>query len=263
MIDSGLFVGTLRHRRFTPVTHGFTYPLFMALLDIDRVPELMRVTAVTSYNRWNWASFDDRDHLGDPALTLRERLAADAARQGLDLPDGRIYLLTHLRYLGYGFNPVSFFYCFDRAERLRVVLAEVSNTFGGAHNYWLRPDSASPTFRATATKSLYVSPFMPVDLEYGFAFTPPADRLVAHMKTVRAGSVCFDATLSLERRPWCAAEIRRALVRHPLMTATVTAGIHWQALRLWWKGVPIVRRLTGDGVGEREASGHTDPAMER
>ena len=70
MIDSGLFVGTLRHRRFTPVAHAFTYPLFMALLDIDRVPELMRVSAVTSYNRWNWASFDDRDHLGDPSRPL-------------------------------------------------------------------------------------------------------------------------------------------------------------------------------------------------
>ena len=143
MIDSGLFVGTLRHRRFTPVAHAFTYPLFMALLDIDRVPELMRVSAVTSYNRWNWASFDDRDHLGDPSRSLRERLDVDAARHGIDLPDGPIFLLTHLRYLGYCFNPVSFFYCFDRAEQLQVVLAEVSNTFGGTHNYWLRPDSAS------------------------------------------------------------------------------------------------------------------------
>ena len=132
MIDSGLFVGTLRHRRFTPVPHAFTYPLFMALLDIDRVAELMRVSAVTSYNRWNWASFDDRDHLGDPARSLRERLTIDASRQGIDLPDGPIFLLTHLRYLGYCFNPVSFFYCFDRAGRLPVVLAEVSNTVGGA-----------------------------------------------------------------------------------------------------------------------------------
>ena len=151
---------------------------------------------------------------------------------------------------------------------MQVVLAEVSNTVGGAHNYWLRPDSTSPTFRAAATKSLYVSPFMPVDLEYAFAFTPPAGRLVAHMKTVKAGSVCFDATLSLERRPWSAAEIRRALIRYPAMTAAVMAGIHWQALRLWWKGVPVVRRLTGDGVGERaayaaETAGRTDSVMER
>ena len=108
MIDSGLFVGTLRHRRFTPVAHAFTYPLFMVLLDVDRLPELMRVSRVTSYNRWNWASFHDRDHLGDPARGLRDRLAVDATRHGIDLPDGRIFLLTHLRYLGYGFNPVSF-----------------------------------------------------------------------------------------------------------------------------------------------------------
>jgi DUF1365 family protein len=268
VIDSGLFVGTLRHRRFTPVAHAFTYPLFMALLDIDRLSELMRVSAVTSYNRWNWASFDDRDHVGDPRRPLRDRLVVDATRHGVELPDGPIFLLTHLRYLGYCFNPVSFFYCFDRAEQLRMVLAEVSNTFGGTHNYWLRPDPASNTFRATATKSLYVSPFMPVDLEYTFAFTPPTGRLVAHMATSQAGLVGFDATLSLERRPWNASEIRRVLVRYPAMTTTVMAGIHWQALRLWWKGVPVVRRLTGDGVGERaayaaETAGRTDSVMER
>ena len=139
MIDSGLFVGTLRHRRFTPVAHAFTYPLFMALLDVDRVPQLMSRSRLTSHNRWNWASFDDRDHLGDPSRPLRERLVVDAARHGIELAGGPIFLLTHLRYLGYGFNPVSFFYCFDRAGQLQVVLAEVSNAFGGSHNYWLRP----------------------------------------------------------------------------------------------------------------------------
>ena len=268
MIDSGLFIGTLRHRRFAPVAHAFTYPLFMALLDIDRLPELMRVSRLTGYNRFNWASFHDRDHLGDPARPLRERLAVDAARHGIDLPDGRIFLLTHLRYLGYGFNPVSFFYCFDAAERLQIVLAEVSNTFGGAHNYWLRPDAASRSFRSVAAKSLYVSPFMPVDVDYTFAFTSPEDRLVAHMETVDAGVVAFDATLSLERRPWDANEIRRALLRHPAMTAHVVAGIHWQALRLWWKGVPLVPRITRDGVGERaayaaETASRTDSVAER
>ena len=90
-------------------------------------------------------------------------------------------------------------------------------------------------------------------LDYTFAFTRPADRLVAHMESVQAGAVCFDATLSLERRPWSAGEIRRALLRHPAITAHVVAGIHWQALRLWWKGVPLVRRATRDGVGERAA----------
>jgi len=267
VIDSGLFIGTLRHRRFAPIAHAFTYRLFMALLDIDRLPELMRVSRVTGYNRFNWASFHDRDHLGDPARPLRERLAVAATGHGLDLPDGRIFLLTHLRYFGYGFNPVSFFYCFDAAEQLQIVVAEVNNTFGGSYNYWLRPDSASRGFRSVAKKSLYVSPFMPVDLDYAFAFTLPEDRLVAHMATIGAGVVGFDATLSLERRPWDANEIRRSLLRHPAMTAHVVAGIHWQALKLWWKGVPRVRRVTHDGVGERaawaaEAAARTDSVME-
>jgi hypothetical protein len=246
-----VFTGTLRHRRFTPVPHEFSYSLFMPLLDIDRIPELMRVSRLTSRNRWNWASFDDRDHLGDPSRPLRERLKEDAGRHGLDLPDGPVFLLTHLRYLGYCFNPVSFFYLFDRGGSLRLVLAEVNNTFGGSHNYWLRPDEHAAGFRSAATKSLYVSPFMPMDLDYRFRFTMPADRLVAHMQTVQAGSVTFDATLSLERRPWSAREIRRQLIRHPAMTSRVTTGIHWQALKLWWKGVSVVPRMTKTGVGER------------
>jgi DUF1365 family protein len=254
VIDAGLFVGTLRHRRFTPVPHAFTYPLFMALLDIDRVPQQMRVSRVTSYNGWSWASFDERDHLGDPARPLRERLAIDAGLHGIDLPDGRIFLLTHLRYLGYCFNPISFFYCFDGRERLQLVMAEVSNTFGGSHNYWLRPDPASRTFRSATVKSLDVSPFMPADLDYAFALTPPADRLVAHMTTSSSGVASFDATLSLVRRPWTATEVRRVLFSYPVMTVNVIVGIHWQALKLWWKGVPLVRRITPDGVGERAAS---------
>jgi uncharacterized protein len=253
VIEPGLFVGTLRHRRFAPVAHAFTFPLFMALLDIDRVPQLMRRSRLTSHNRWNWASFADRDHLGDRSRPLRERLAIDAAQHGFALPSGPIFLLTHLRYLGYCFNPISFFYCFDRAEQLRMVLAEVRNTFGGSHNYWLRPVPDSRTFRAAASKSLYVSPFMPVDLDYTFALTAPASRLVAHIETSQAGTVGFDATLSLERRPWSAAEVRRLLVRYPAMTATVMAAIHWQAVKLWWKGVPVVPRATADGVGERAA----------
>ena len=135
MIASGLYVGTVRHRRRSPVAHAFTYPLFMVLLDIERVPQLMRVSKLTSYNRWNWASFDSRDHLRERTGPLRERLVADAAAHGIELPEGPIFLLTHLRYLGYGFNPVSFFYCFDGSERLWYVLAEVSNRVGGVHSY--------------------------------------------------------------------------------------------------------------------------------
>ena len=122
----------------------------MVLLDIDQLPELMGVSPLASYNRWNVASYDERDHFGDPALPLRERLRRDAAAQGLDLPAGSIFLLTHLRYFGYCFNPVSFFYCYDVAGNLQMVLAEVNNTFGDSENYWLHRGNARHAARKAA-----------------------------------------------------------------------------------------------------------------
>ena len=114
-MESSLYVGKLRHRRFEPSPHEFSYPVYMAFLDIDRLPELMKVSWFSSYNRWNWTSYCERDHFGDPAKSLRRRLEEDAGREGLRIPGGKIFLLTHLRYLGYVFNPVSFFYFYNEA----------------------------------------------------------------------------------------------------------------------------------------------------
>jgi uncharacterized protein len=246
---AGIYVGTLRHRRLEPVAHAFRYPLFMVMLDIDRIDELMAASPFTSRNRFNWATFADRDHFGDLRLTLRERVRRDADRNGIDLPDGPIYVLTHLRYLGYCFNPLSLFYCFDGHGQLRAVLGENHNTFGGRHNYWLQPDGSATkqrSFRARAAKALYVSPFMEPDLDYTFALSYPAESLTVHVQALRHGRSLFDATLALERHPWTAPEIRRALVRHPAMTINVIAGIHWEALKLWWKGVQVVPRTATD-----------------
>src|SRR5271166_4408265 len=143
-MESAIYFGTLRHRRFRPACHEFTYPLFMAFLDVDCIPDLMQVSRLASYNSWNWASFNESDHFGDARRPLRERLAKDAAQHGVSLPNGKIFLLTHLRYLGYNFNPVSFFYCYDREDKLQIIMAEVNNTFGETENYWLTPSVERP-----------------------------------------------------------------------------------------------------------------------
>ena len=240
-----LYVGTLRHRRHRPTAHGFRYSLFMVLLDVDRIAEAMAISWLTGYNRRRWAAFDDRDHIGDPARPLRERVQASAESAGVDLPDGPIHLLTHLRYAGYVFNPISLFYCYDRGGQLRRVLVDVRNTYGGRQQYWLTPaDGRERRLRALAAKSLYVSPFMFFDVDYEFVLTPPDDTLVAHMNVLPHGvgrrMPIFDATLALHRRPWTAGSVRAALLRHPLMTAKVIGAIHWQALRLRLKGLPTV-----------------------
>ena len=267
---AGVYEGTLAHHRAGAVAHAFRYPLFMVLLDIDDIPSQMRVSRLTSYNRWNWASFDDRDHLSGLPGSLRERLAADAARHGVELPAGPVRLLTHLRYLGYCFNPVSFYYCYDRAGVLRQVLAEVHNTFGGRHHYWLSPSADEPSspgsvggadgsaLHAGARKAFYVSPFMEDAYDYHFAFALPGDTLRVHMR-LQPDDVAapgFSATLALTRREWSAATVRAALWRYPLMTASVIVGIHWQALRLWLKGVPLVPRPTPTGEWPQDHSHH-------
>jgi DUF1365 family protein len=241
-VTSAIYTGTLRHRRFKPVSHEFTYPLFMVFLDIDRLPELMQVSGATGYNQWNWASFEERDHFGDPALPLRQRLIADAARSGIQLPDGPVFLLTHLRYLGYNFNPISFFYCYDSAGELQTILAEVNSTFGETTNYWLSGANQLPSAKSRryrCGKTMHVSPFMPMELDYEFVLTPPAGRLVAHMNTLDPEGVNFDATLTLNRQPWSARNFHRVLLAHPWMTAKVIIGIHWQALKLYLRKVPV------------------------
>jgi DUF1365 family protein len=241
-MQSAIYSGTLRHRRQEPARHEFTYPLFMAFLEVDRIPELMQASPFASYNAFNWASFYERDHFGDARLALRERLKLDAAAHGIQLAEGKIFLLTHLRYLGYNFNPISLFYCYDRAGRLDAVLAEVGNTFGESHNYWLSgANRISPASARVyqCPKAMHVSPFLPMQLDYRFVLPDPGERLIAHMDTLAGGNCALDATLSLRREEWSAASLHRALRRFPWMTAKVIAAIHWEALRLYSKKVPV------------------------
>jgi DUF1365 family protein len=204
----------------------------------------MKISRFSSYNRWNWTSYNERDHFGDRKKPLRERLKEDAAREGVRVPDGKIFLLTHLRYLGYVFNPVSFYYCYNAAGELEMMLSEVNNTFGETHNYWLNERSElanAAAKRYRTSKEMHVSPFQGMGLVYDWIFTEPGEQLVAHMNTLANGKPNFDATLQLERRPWEAKELLKALVGYPLMTVKVIAAIHWQALRLWMKRVPVFK----------------------
>ena len=243
-MESALYLGSVRHRRFRPVDHEFEYPIFMSFIDIDRIPETMAVSRLAGHNRWNWTSFDDRDYFGDTAKPLRERVEDDAKAHGVTLPDGQIFLLTHLRYLGYVFNPVCFFYCYDRANQLRAVLAAVSNTFGETHNYWLTPACQVANGKGHSfafAKAFHVSPFIGMEGDYRFTFTEPAESLVIQTNLSTVEGALFDASVKLERTPWSAPNLRRVLLRYPFMTLRVVAGIHWEALKLVLRKVPIFK----------------------
>jgi hypothetical protein len=243
-MHSAIFEGQLRHRRFSPVDHVFSYRLFMVYMDLA---ELDRVFA----RRWFWsasrpalARFRREHHLGDPGTSLEQSVRDLVRERTGDEPEGPIRLLTNLQYFGYCFNPVSFYYCFDRDDTaVETIVAEVNNTpWGERHCYVLGPgmnEGRDGLKRYRPVKRMHVSPFMPMDVDYDWRFSQPKTRLSVHMENHRQGEKVFDATLSLERREISTSSLARSLCLYPLMTMKVIVAIHWQALRLWIKGSPV------------------------
>ena len=240
-MESCLYIGRVRHRRFRPVAHAFGFPLFMVYLDLAELDEVFRGRWLWSARRAALARFRREDHLGDPRVPLAEAVRDLVAERTGRRPQGPVRLLTHLRYAGYGFNPVSFYYCHDAGGRLEAIVADVSNTpWNERHRYVLAADpSGAATQRFASSKDFHVSPFMGMDLDYGWTFHAPGERLAVRIENrERNGRVLFDAVLALRRREITGASLAFALVRFPLLTLQVIAAIYWQAFRLHRKGAP-------------------------
>jgi DUF1365 family protein len=243
-MHSALYIGRLSHRRFAPRVHQFSYRLFMMYVDLAELEQLFRGRWLWSARRPALAWLRRADYIGDASLPIDTVVRERIARQTGVRPDGPIRMLTHLRYFGIGFNPVTFYYCFDAADtRVEAIVAEITNTpWNERHAYVLTepvPGGAAGVLRYRFDKQFHVSPFMPMELSYDWRFGMPGDRLAVNMQNYQNGERIFDATLDLSRREIGTAALARALVAFPCMTATVLAGIHAQALKLWIKRVPI------------------------
>ena len=254
-MHSALYSGWLRHRRHAPRAHGFRYRVMLAWLDLAELDVVFRGRWLWSARRVALARFDRRDHLGDPARPLADCVRELVAERLGVRPTGAIRLLTHLRYFGYCFNPVSFFYCYEGegegegdgdGERLAAIVAEVNNTpWGERHCYVLdaaKAECRAGVLRFRFSKDFHVSPFMPMDLLYDWRFGAPRQQLGIHTALVSGaagGERVFDATLSLQRSEITGARLAATLIAHPAMTAKVIIAIYWEAFRLWLKRIPI------------------------
>lgn len=246
----GLYRGKVMHARISPVAHRFTYAMDSILIDIDRLDEAAEASPLFSVNRFNLLSFHERDHGPRDGTPLREYVASLLAGAGLSEAH-RIRLLCYPRFLGYGFNPLSVYFCEDDSGALIALLYEVRNTFGGMHTYVepVREGQISPAgVRQQAGKLFHVSPFMDMDMIYHFRVRPPGQDVAIRILETQGGNPVLAAAFHGDLRAAGTMNFLRSLLQTAGLTWKVMAGIHFEALRLWLKGIGIRRRPDSDGA---------------
>jgi uncharacterized protein len=233
--SSALYEGWVMHRRLSPRHHAFRYRVFAMLLDLDELHGLSRRLRLFAWNKAGILSFHDRDH-GD-GRDLRAWLESVLAANGI-VAAGPKRVLCYPRLFGYVFNPLSVWFCHAEDGGLAGVVYEVHNTFGERHAYVLRADGDDTIIRQYCAKDFYVSPFLSQDCTYDFKIRPPLDDVLIAIGEKEAGAPVLTATFSGKRKPLTDASLFLMLLRHPLMTLKIIAAIHFEAVRLMWKGVP-------------------------
>jgi DUF1365 family protein len=244
--------GTIRHRRKTPVRHEFSYSTGMLALDLREWPSITHISRLFSLERFNWLSLYRRDYFRPETDNLLQAVSDQVQQATGWRPDGAVQLITHPRYFGYVFNPVSFYFCYHAGDRPdhgavpRVIMAQITNTpWKDRHVYCLETTGAEPTSAGWRTerfdfsKRFHVSPFNPMDQHYQWTFSFRGPELRIHMGVKQDERKHFDATLVVRRTPLDRKELHRSLRQFPLEALKVVGGIYWHALKLKLKGVPF------------------------
>lgn len=243
MFENPLLTGVVRHRRFTPKKHEFSYDVLMFCFDISDLSHAFKDIKQVSVEQFNWFSFRRKNYLSDFEIPLDDCARQLVAAKFNTYPKGKIYLLTQLSCLGYCFNPISLFFIVDEAhQQLDYLILEVTNTpWGEKHNYVLectnKPRDQMYSFQFQ--KELHVSPFMAMNYEYQVNLKLTKEKITVHMENHRDGKKDFDATLMLTASAPKARSFKHVLKHYPLITYKVAAAIYWQAFKLWMKGVPF------------------------
>src|SRR5579863_6391911 len=242
---AALYVGDVVHARLKPVGHRFSYRVMSLLIDLDRLNVADRQTPLFGVNRRALYSFHEADHGARDGSSLRDYAQRRAAEHGIDLSSGRVLLLCYPRLFGYGFNPLSVYFCYRANGKLTLVIYEVRNTFGDIHAYVLPVEGrdVSPAgIRQQQDKRFYVSPFVAMEMRYHFRLIEPGEHVKLRiLETDREGPL-LSATFNGLRRALSTKELLRSFFSLPAVTVKIIAAIHWEALRLWWKGVRLVPR---------------------
>ena len=258
---AALYVGKVMHARLKPVGHRFNYRVMSLLIDLGRLEVADRQTPLFGVNRRALYSFYEADHGERDGSSLRLYAQRCAGEHGIDLTGGRVLLLCYPRLLGYTFNPLSVYFCYHASEQLALVIYEVRNTFGDIHAYVLPVKSGdiSPAgIRQTQDKRFYVSPFVEMAMRYHFRVVPPKDQVKLRILEADSEGPLLSATFNGRRRVLTTRELLRSFFSLPAVTAKIIVAIHWEALRLWLKGVRLVPRQNDSIDGSLATDPHSD-----
>lgn len=235
MDRSRLYAASVTHARRSPSRHAFRYRLYLVAIDLDEAAAISGRLTAFGYNRRAIVSLHDDDYGDRQPGSIRDKLQRRLTREGLAIPS-RVLLVTTPRLFGYAFNPVSFYFCEDADGRLACVVAEVNNTFGERHAYFLRPDgSADGVFRSRAPKAFFVSPYFPVDGEYEFAISPLGRQLTIRISLNREGTSALVARLTGSGEPITDRALWKLAALAPFRNWLTMPRILWQAARLSWQ----------------------------
>ena len=242
--SSCIYSGFVTHRRFKPKRHFFSYKTFSLLIDLNEVEDLGRKIKFFSYNKFNVLSFYDSDHGPRDGSSLVKWVKKTLAKSEINIESGSVKLLCFPRFFGYVFNPLSIFYCYDQNSQLKAILYEVKNTFNEQHTYVFSVSSSSNLILHKCDKRFYVSPFIEMKTFYNFRLSKPGNVINIFIKQADIEGILLIACQVGKRLEFNSKNLFFQFLRHPLMSFKVILAIHFEAFRLWSKGIKHVKKKT-------------------
>ena len=238
---SCIYNGTVIHKRFKPKIHFFKYKVFSLLIDLSELNNLDKKVGFFSYNKFNLISFFDKDHGDRDGSLVINWVKKNLKENNVNCENIRIKLLCYPRILGYVFNPLSIFYVYDKNDKLISLLYEVKNTFGEQHTYIFKIKENN-LLKHNCEKKFHVSPFIEMNCSYFFRTLKPADKISIIIDQYQLNEKILYASQDGKRTDFTTSELIKSYLKHPLMTFKVIAAIHFEAFKLWTKGIRFIQK---------------------
>ena len=238
---SKIYSGQVIHTRFKPKKHNFKYKVFSLLIDLDEIDKINNNLNFFSYNRFNLISFFDKDHGNRDGSNVKQWVKENLIKKNIKFQNIRVEILCYPRILGYVFNPLSILYVYNEKNALISIFYEVKNTFGEQHTYIFETKDQK-IIKNKCDKRFYVSPFIDMECEYNFSVTKPGDTIsVIINQHDKKGKLLF-ASQDGKSQDLTSKNLIYNYIRHPLMTFKVIVAIHYEAFKLWFKKVKLVKK---------------------